>query len=111
MNGNGGSDDFHTECVPVDLHLPFQRQGRQDLDHRAAGLAPRSQRALRLNHRPTEYGVADLRGKSPFERALEIIERCAHPEYRELLHSYLTIVEGGHIPHSLLLVIGGVPHA
>jgi acyl-CoA hydrolase len=49
----------------------------------------------------TEYGVADLRGKSPFERANEIIDKCAHPEYRELLRSYLTIVEGGHTPHTL----------
>jgi acetyl-CoA hydrolase len=49
----------------------------------------------------TEYGVADLRGKSPFERASEIIEKCAHPEYRELLHSYVAIVEGGHTPHTL----------
>ena len=49
----------------------------------------------------TEYGVADLRGKSPFERASEIIDKCAHPEFRELLRSYLNIVEGGHTPHTL----------
>jgi acetyl-CoA hydrolase len=49
----------------------------------------------------TEFGVADLRGKAPYDRAIEIIEKCAHPEYRELLHSYLNIVEGGHTPQTL----------
>ena len=49
----------------------------------------------------TEFGVADLRGKSPFERANEIIDNCAHPDYRGLLRSYLNIVEGGHTPHTL----------
>jgi succinyl-CoA:acetate CoA-transferase len=37
----------------------------------------------------TEYGFADLRGKSPKQRAKEIIEKCAHPEYRPLLNDYL----------------------
>jgi acyl-CoA hydrolase len=49
----------------------------------------------------TEFGVADLRGKSPFERANEIIDNCAHSDYRELLRSYLNIIEGGHTPHTL----------
>lgn len=35
----------------------------------------------------TEYGIADLRGKSPRERAGEMI-RIAHPEYREMLQDY-----------------------
>ena len=49
----------------------------------------------------TEQGVADLRGKSPYQRAIEIINNCAHPDYPELLMSYLTIVEGGYTPHTL----------
>ena len=36
----------------------------------------------------TEWGVADLRWKSPKERAELIIENCAHPEYRPMLRSY-----------------------
>ena len=45
--------------------------------------------------------VRDVYGKSPFERANEIIDRCAHLEYRDLLRSYLNIVEGGHTPYRL----------
>ena len=36
----------------------------------------------------TEQGVADLRGKSPIQRAHAIIENCAHPMYKELLWDY-----------------------
>ena len=33
----------------------------------------------------TEQGVADLRGKSPKERAQTIIENCVHPDYKNIL--------------------------
>lgn len=36
----------------------------------------------------TEWGYADLRGKSPKERAMTIIDNCAHPDYRAALHEY-----------------------
>jgi len=36
----------------------------------------------------TEQGVADLRGLSPKERAIKIIENCAHPDYKKELHNY-----------------------
>jgi succinyl-CoA:acetate CoA-transferase len=36
----------------------------------------------------TEQGLADLRGLSPKQRAKEIIARCAHPDYRPMLHDY-----------------------
>jgi succinyl-CoA:acetate CoA-transferase len=52
----------------------------------------------------TEQGVADLRGLDPVERAETIIGRCAHPDYRALLHEYLTKAikdTGGHEPHRL----------
>jgi acyl-CoA hydrolase len=49
----------------------------------------------------TEQGIADLRGKSPLERAHAIIENCAHPDYRPLLREYLKISTGGHTHHNL----------
>lgn len=36
----------------------------------------------------TEWGYADLRGKSPKERVCDIIDYCAHPDYRAALHEY-----------------------
>jgi acetyl-CoA hydrolase len=41
----------------------------------------------------TEHGVADLRGKSPTERAEAVISRCAHPDYRDQLREYLRFMD------------------
>jgi succinyl-CoA:acetate CoA-transferase len=51
----------------------------------------------------TENGLADLRGLDPKERAREIIDKCAHPDYRPLLSEYLreAAAKGGHEPHIL----------
>jgi len=51
----------------------------------------------------TEQGVADLRGLDPKERAVEIIEKCAHPDYKPLLWDYFheANAKGGHEPHVL----------
>ena len=50
----------------------------------------------------TEQGVADLRGKSPKQKARCIIENCAHPDYKELLWDYLKLSENNcHTPLSL----------
>jgi len=53
----------------------------------------------------TEQGVADLRWKSPRERAKLLIERCAHPDYRPLLREYFEqaqrAAKGQHTPHDL----------
>lgn len=51
----------------------------------------------------TEQGVADLRWKSPRQRAEAIIENCAHPDYRPLLREYFheACAAGGHTPHVL----------
>lgn len=52
----------------------------------------------------TEQGMADLRGKSPTQRAKLIIDNCAHPDYRPLLQDYYDRAEkagGLHTPHIL----------
>jgi acetyl-CoA hydrolase len=48
----------------------------------------------------TEHGVADLRGRSPHERAEIIIERCADPQYRPLLREYLKLGGAAHTPQT-----------
>ena len=40
----------------------------------------------------TEQGLADLRGLSPRERAPIIIEKCAHPDYKDMLHEVRAFV-------------------
>ena len=53
----------------------------------------------------TENGIADLRGKTPKERAELIIRNCAHPDYRDALLSYFETAKraasGQHTPHDL----------
>ena len=49
----------------------------------------------------TDQGVADLRHKDPVERAEEIINNCAHPDYRPLLLDYLRAGKNGQTPHTL----------
>jgi succinyl-CoA:acetate CoA-transferase len=51
----------------------------------------------------TEQGLADLRGLSPKQRALQVIESCAHPDYRPALREYyrraLSESAGKQTPH------------
>ena len=49
----------------------------------------------------TEQGVADLRGKSPVERAKAIIENCAHPDYKNILWDYVKMSSKGQTPHCI----------
>ena len=49
----------------------------------------------------TEYGVADLRGTSPRERA-ELLVACAAPDFQPALEAYLDRAgDDGHTPHDL----------
>ena len=53
----------------------------------------------------TEQGIADLRGLPPRRRARQIIDHCAHPDYRPGLQDYLDRATatgpGRHTPHLL----------
>jgi succinyl-CoA:acetate CoA-transferase len=52
----------------------------------------------------TEQGLADLRGMAPRKRAQRIIDRCAHPSYRDALQDYFDRAQhvgAKHTPHLL----------
>ena len=53
----------------------------------------------------TEQGLGDLRGLPPRRRAQQIIDHCAHPDYRPALQDYLDRATatgpGRHTPHLL----------
>ncbi len=53
----------------------------------------------------TEQGLADLRGLAPRHRAQQIIDHCAHPNFRPALQDYfdraLSGAPGLHTPHLL----------
>lgn len=100
MNGIGGSGDFTRNAYISIFTCPSTAKGNcistivpmvAHLDH--------SEHSVQVII--TEQGIADLRGKDPVDRALEIVDKCAHPEYREQLHAYFDNVKDGHTPHSL----------
>ena len=100
MNGIGGSGDFERNAYisiftcssvakgglisAIVLFVSHQHHSEHD-----------------VNIIVTEQGVADLRGKSPMQRAECIIENCAHPDYKQLLWDYLKIAKGGQTHHYL----------
>ena len=99
MNGIGGSGDFTRNAYLSIFTTPSVAKGTS-----ISAIVPM---VAHLDHNEhsvmvliTEQGVADLRGKSPIQRAHAIIENCAHPEYKQLLRDYLKL-GSGHTPHHL----------
>ena len=105
MNGIGGSGDFTRSAYISIFSCPSTAKGGcissivpmvSHLDHSEHS----------VNVIITEQGVADLRGKSPMERAKAIIENCAHPDYKQLLWDYLKISTKGQTCHCLSAALG-----
>jgi acetyl-CoA hydrolase len=103
MNGIGGSGDFTRNAYISIFTCPSTAKGGAistivpmvaHLDH--------SEHSVQVI--VTEQGVADLRGKDPIQRAREIVDKCAHPDYRDQLHAYFDGVKDGHTPQSLQTV-------
>ncbi|WLP90746.1 acetyl-CoA hydrolase/transferase family protein [Gordonia sp. NB41Y] len=104
MNGIGGSGDFaRNGYVSVFLSPSTARGGT------ISAIVPMVPHVDHTEHDTqvivTEHGLADLRGLSPRRRAHLIIENCAHPEYRPMLHDYFKRAEAqpgaGQTPHLL----------
>ena len=100
MNGIGGSCDYERNGYLSIFTMPSTIKGGC-----ISTIVPMCSHVDSTEHDVdvivTEQGVADLRGKGPLRRAQEIIENCAHPDYRPLLRDYLRIAGGGHEPQSL----------
>jgi acyl-CoA hydrolase len=100
MNGIGGSGDFTRNAYLSIFICPSSAK-----DGKISTIVPLVSHADHSEHSVqvivTEHGIADLRGRSPHERAKLIIEHCAHPDFRDALHRYLRLVQPGHTPHTL----------
>lgn len=102
MNGIGGSADFARNAFLSIFTTPSTAKGGA-----ISSIVPMVTHTDSSEHSVrvliTEQGIADLRGKSPSQRARLIIENCAHPDYKQLLWDYLKLSEGKgfHTPHSL----------
>jgi propionyl-CoA:succinyl-CoA transferase len=100
VNGIGGSGDFTRNSFLSVFMCPSIAKGG-----RVSSVVPMASHVDHNEHSVqvvvTEQGLADLRGLGPGKRAERIIDRCAHPAYRDYLHRYLARARDGHIPHDL----------
>lgn len=102
MNGIGGSGDFTRNAFISIFTCPSVAK-RGDISTIVPLVSHMDHSEHSVQVVITEQGIADLRGKDPTERAVEIIRNCVHPEYRDELHAYHRGVIGGHTPQSLQL--------
>ena len=100
MSGIGGSGDFARNAFLSIFTCPSLAKGGK-----ISPIVPQVAHLDSSEHSVqviiTDQGVADLRGKSPMQRANAIIEHCAHPDYRGLLRDYLALAGHSHSPQTL----------
>ena len=105
MNGIGGSGDFTRNAYISIFSCPsVAKEGK------ISAIVPMVSHHDHTEHDVnviiTEQGIADLRGKSPVERAQAIIENCAHPDYKNLLWDYVKMSSKGQTPHNVAAALG-----
>ncbi|MFL9877773.1 acetyl-CoA hydrolase/transferase family protein [Herbaspirillum rhizosphaerae] len=103
MNGIGGSGDFARNAqVSIFVTKSIARGG--DISSVVPMVSHVDHTEHDVDVLVTEYGLADLRGLAPRERAPLIIEHCVHPDYRPALREYFSracATTGGQTPHLL----------
>jgi acetyl-CoA hydrolase len=94
INGLGGSGDFLRNGKIKLMHTPSSRPSKTD----PTGISCVVPHCSHIDHTEhdldvvvTEQGLADVRGMDPKTRAKYIIEKCAHPAYKDQLNEYLNI--------------------
>ncbi|MBU2978125.1 acetyl-CoA hydrolase/transferase family protein [Alteromonas sp. C1M14] len=104
MNGIGGSGDFaRNGYLSIFMTPSVAKNGA------ISAIVPMVSHVDHTEHDVkvivTEQGLADLRGLSPRQRATTVIEKCAHPMYKEKLLDYYERAchngRGMHTPHIL----------
>ncbi|MBF7688683.1 acetyl-CoA hydrolase/transferase family protein [Acinetobacter rathckeae] len=102
MNGIGGSGDFARNAhLAIFVTKSIAKNGL------ISSVVPMVSHVDHTEHDTdilvTEQGLADLRGLAPRERAIQVIEHCVHPDYKEAILDYFNraCAKGGHTPHLL----------
>jgi len=100
MNGIGGSGDFCRNSYLSIFTAPSTAK-----DGKISAIVPMTSHVDHSEHSVkiliTEHGVADLRGKSPIQRAEAIINNCVDPQYKDLFREYLQLGQKGHTPQNM----------
>lgn len=100
MNGIGGSGDF-TRNAYISIFTTEAIAKKGDISSIVPMVSHHDHTEHDVMVIVTDQGVADLRGLSPKERALKIINNCAHPDYRPMLMEYYEkacAAKGKHTP-------------
>ena len=103
MNGIGGSGDFLRNGAVTFIVTPSTARGGK-----ISAIVPMVSHVDHSEHSVdvivTEYGLVDTRPLTPREVAEQVIRRCAHPDFQDLLWEYYqraVRISGGHEPHLL----------
>ena len=103
MNGIGGSGDFLRAGALTFIVTPSTAKAGK-----ISAIVPMVSHVDHNEHSVdvvvTEHGLVDTRPLTPRQVAAEIIKKCAHPNYRDLLWDYYeraVETRGGHEPHLL----------
>jgi len=103
MNGIGGSGDYLRAGALTFIVTPSTAK-----DGKISAIVPMVSHVDHNEHSVdivvTEHGLVDTRPLTPRQVAAEIIKKCAHPNYRDLLWDYYEraiAARGGHEPHLL----------
>ena len=103
MNGIGGSGDFLRNGALSFIVTPSTARGGA-----ISAIVPMVSHVDHSEHSVdvvvTEHGLVDTRPLTPRQTAEQIIDKCAHPDYRVLLMDYYRRAvrqTGGHEPHLL----------
>lgn len=101
MNGIGGSGDFTRNAYISIFTAPSTAKGGN-----ISAFVPMVSHVDHSEHSVkiviSEHGIADLRGKSPVQRAEAIINNCVSPEYRDDLREFMKFIgEKSHTPQHL----------
>ncbi len=103
MNGIGGSGDFLRNGAISFIVTPSTAK-----DGKISAIVPMVSHVDHNEHSVdiivTEHGLVDSRPLTPRQVAEQVIKKCAHPDYRDLLWDYYQRAlhtTGGHEPHIL----------
>lgn len=88
MNGVGGAADFSTNSS-ISMFMTPSIVGGGKISCIVPKVPHVDNCARDVDYVITEIGYANLKGKTPLERAESIIENCAHPDYRQALRDYV----------------------
>ena len=103
MNGIGGSGDYMRNGAVTFMVTPSTAKGGC-----VSAIVPMVPHVDHSEHSidiiVTENGLVDTRPLTPKQTAEQVIKRCAHPDYRDILWDYFQRAlkqRGGHEPHLL----------